>query len=66
MNQSDKTSGQTFFMTYLDGTVIEYPIPAYVNYVDTTLSKKIIVKKRDYEVIVKAIPRQSETLYHIT
>lgn len=66
LDEVSKNIKKTFKVKYLDGTVIEYHAPTYVNYLETEVSREIISKKRDYESNVKAKPRQPETYFRIT
>ncbi|KAL4479127.1 hypothetical protein ABPG72_008957 [Tetrahymena utriculariae] len=66
LDELTKNIKKNFKVKYLDGTIIEYHAPTYVNYVETQVCKEIISKKRDYEANVKAKPRQPETYFRIS
>lgn len=50
---------------YLDGSIIRYEFPEIVNVIKTG-TKQIISKEKDYEAIIKSIPRNPETLFKIS
>ncbi|KAL4432711.1 hypothetical protein ABPG74_011532 [Tetrahymena malaccensis] len=66
LDEVSKNIKKKFKVKYLDGTIIEYHAPTYVNYIETQVCREIISKKRDYEANVKAKPRQPETYFRIS
>jgi len=57
LDEIEKVAPKKFKVKYLDGTVIQYHTPKYVNTMMTSLNREIISKVKDYDPVIKALPR---------